>query len=193
MMFSSSVDLSREVATTMKGRISALLSAALLSAGCAEMINHWPRQLDLTPPPRPHFESTAGKVTRHRVAVAQKKEPAETEKAVHSAAPASGGETSSSPAIGSSSPAELNGTMMTLGNDDVSKRRAERLLKDTDTRLNRINRANLSGEDASAYAQAVSFATRAREAMQHHDYTAASGFAEKASVLADKVAANTPP
>jgi len=49
--------------------------------------------------------------------------------------------------------------MVTLGNEDMSKRRAERLLKNTDTRLNRVNSAKLSGEDASAYAQAVSFAT----------------------------------
>src|SRR6266446_1446342 len=109
MMLSSSVDLSRGVATTMTGRVSVLLSAALLSgylSGCTEMINHWPRQLDLTLPPTPHSESTSGKVTRHRVSTARRKETAETEKVVHSAAPASGGKTSSREATGSSSPAE---------------------------------------------------------------------------------------
>jgi hypothetical protein len=80
------------------------------------------------------------------------------------------------------------GTTLTLDNEDSSKSRAEELLGAANSKLANVDRSKLSGTQAVTYDQASGFASAAREAMAQQDYVAASGFAQKASLLADKVA-----
>lgn len=77
---------------------------------------------------------------------------------------------------------------VTLGNDDAIKSRAERLLSATDAKLAGVDRSSLNPQNAVTYEQAAGFANAARQAFEEQDYVAASGFAQKASLLAEKVA-----
>lgn len=80
-------------------------------------------------------------------------------------------------------------TTLSLGNNNSSKSQAEQLLGAADSKLAGVDRSKLNGSDAATYDQATGFVTAARQAMAQQDYVAASGFAQKASLLADKVAA----
>jgi hypothetical protein len=94
-------------------------------------------------------------------------------------------EASPSPPTGPGSPA---GATVTIGSDENDRTEAERLLNDTDARLARVDRARLSGEDASNYRQAAEFARSAHSALAQRDYLAASSLAKKASVLTNTIA-----
>ncbi len=80
---------------------------------------------------------------------------------------------------------------ITLDNDEAARRRAESLLDSAHAKLGKVDRSKLSGDDAATYAQATGFADAATHALGEHDYVAATGLAEKASLLADKVEAAT--
>jgi len=78
---------------------------------------------------------------------------------------------------------------ITLDNDQAARLRAQGLLDSANSKLGKVDRSKLSGDDVATYAQASGFADAAQHALGEHDYVAATGFAEKASLLADKVAA----
>lgn len=78
---------------------------------------------------------------------------------------------------------------VTLDNDEAARRRAQNLLDSAHAKLGKVDRSRLNGDDAATYAQATTFADAAQHAIGEHDYVAATGLAEKASVLADKVTA----
>jgi hypothetical protein len=80
---------------------------------------------------------------------------------------------------------------ITLDNDEAARRRAQGLLDSAHAKLGKVDRSKLSGDDAATYAQATGFADAATHALGEHDYVAATGLAEKASLLADKVEAAT--
>src|SRR5260370_13516639 len=90
---------------------------------------------------------------------------------------------------GSGSPAGPGAQTVTIGGDENDRTEAERLLNDTDARLARVDRAQLSGEDASNYRQAAEFARSAHHALAPRDYLAASSLANKASALTHTIAA----
>jgi hypothetical protein len=71
--------------------------------------------------------------------------------------------------------------------DGPSKDRALHLLDDTGAKLARVDRNTLSTDSATTYDQANDFLKSGRRAATEDDYVAASGFAEKAAVLAAKL------
>jgi hypothetical protein len=71
--------------------------------------------------------------------------------------------------------------------DGPSKDRALHLLDDTGAKLARVDRNALSTDSATTYDQANDFLKSGRRAATEEDYVAASGFAEKAAVLAAKL------
>lgn len=73
-----------------------------------------------------------------------------------------------------------------------SRERAERLLDDTGAKLSRIDRSRLGVDSATTYDQANNFLQAGRKAATEDDYVAASGFAEKAAVLAAKLVSPSP-
>ncbi|HTW89992.1 MAG TPA: hypothetical protein VMD75_18505 [Candidatus Binataceae bacterium] len=77
---------------------------------------------------------------------------------------------------------------ITLDNDQAARQQAQGLLDSANSKLGKVDRTKLSRDDAATYAQAMGFADAAQQAIGQHDYVAASGLAEKASLLADKVA-----
>lgn len=78
---------------------------------------------------------------------------------------------------------------ITLDNDQAARQSAQRLLDSANAKLGKIDRSKLSQDDAATYEQATGFADAAQQAIGEHDYVGATGLAEKASLLADKVAA----
>ena len=67
---------------------------------------------------------------------------------------------------------------------------AERAIDITNQRLARYDRARLSGSSLAAYDEANGLLNQGKQALADKDYVAASGFAQKASVLADKLQAS---
>lgn len=76
--------------------------------------------------------------------------------------------------------------------DGPSKERAQRLLDDTGAKLAKVDRNTLGADSATTYDQANNFLQAGRRAATEDDYVAASGFAEKAAVLAAKLAPASP-
>ena len=101
-------------------------------------------------------------------------------------------EGSPSPPTGQGSPVGPGAQTVTIGSDENDRTEAERLLNYTDARLARVDRAHLSGEDASNYRQAAEFARSAHSALAQRDYLAASSLAKKASVLTNTIAVKGP-
>jgi hypothetical protein len=73
-----------------------------------------------------------------------------------------------------------------------TKERAVQLLDDTGAKLSRVDRTTLGTDSATTYDQANNFLQAGRKAATEDDYVAASGFAEKAAVLAAKLAPPSP-
>lgn len=80
---------------------------------------------------------------------------------------------------------------VTLAGDGEDRDHALRLLNDAGARLAKIDRNKLGKDSAATYDQASGFLSAGRKAALNQDYVAATGDAEKASVLADKL--NTGP
>ena len=95
---------------------------------------------------------------------------------------------SSPPAISVPSTVQPNAEpSVTLAGDVASKDRAMHLLGNADAQLARVDRNRLSAEGATTYGQANDLLKAGHKAATEHDYLAASGFAEKASLLASKL------
>jgi hypothetical protein len=67
---------------------------------------------------------------------------------------------------------------------------AEKDIEAAGKRLAGFDRARLSGPTLATYEQANGFLSQGKEALEEKDYVAASGFAQKASVLTDKLQAS---
>ncbi|HVA39660.1 MAG TPA: hypothetical protein VNF49_03285 [Candidatus Binataceae bacterium] len=76
--------------------------------------------------------------------------------------------------------------------DAPSKERAQRLLDQTGAKLAKVDRSSLGADSATTYDQAKNFLQAGRRAATENDYVAASGFAEKAAVLAAKLVPGSP-
>ncbi len=80
---------------------------------------------------------------------------------------------------------------VTLANGP-SKKRAQHLLDETASKLAKVDRSTLGSDSVNTYDQANNLLQAGRKAATDEDYVAASGFAEKAAVLAAKLAPTTP-
>ncbi len=157
--------------------LSVALAASIGVSSCTYVMNHWPHQLDSAPASRQY---------RPRRTVTHESSGAsgETTPPVSEASP--------SPTTAPSSPAGPGAQTVTIGSDENDRTEAERLLNYTDARLARVDRAHLSGEDASNFRQAAEFARSAHSALAQRDYLAASSLAKKASVLTNSIAVKGP-
>ncbi len=76
--------------------------------------------------------------------------------------------------------------------DGPSKGRALRLLDRAGAKLAKVDRNTLNADSATTYDQANDFLQAGRKAATEDDYVAASGFADKAAVLAAKLVPASP-
>jgi hypothetical protein len=78
---------------------------------------------------------------------------------------------------------------VTLAGQAVDVGSTERLLDKTAQRLGRLDRAKLSKHDAAAYDQVGDLLSAGREALRRHSLLVASGFAQKATTLMERLPA----
>jgi hypothetical protein len=152
--------------------------------GCAAIRSHWPFQSQLPP-----AASTSSHVHRQAPSAISIERPNKEESGTERTAA-----TRKAPATASIPPAKTppaGTTNVTLEDNDADHLRAQALLDNADTRLAKIDRSKLTGENATAYDQASELAKAARDAMVQHDYLAASGLARKAALVTAQVAART--
>lgn len=179
----------------MLGRVSAAAAAAcaisLLLSGCVGPNGTW-QFPPLMRPPQPAYTSP-------RYAAPQSRQPASPSYRITKGSAAEDHGTSQSDSLGSTHvippasqpPAASPQPTVSLAGDGASRDRAVRLLNDASARLARINRSKLSRDSAATYDQANNFLDAGRKAALNQDYVAATGDAEKASVLADKLDASS--
>jgi len=166
--------------------VAAGMAAGLMLTlwGCEAVSNYFEPQPQLTPPasqsspvlipsPTPTPEATASPAA----------ESPRRRSRGHSSHPTTGELPGSLPTPNSAAPT------ITLDNDQAARQRAQGLLDSANSKLGKIDRSKLSRDDAATYQQAAGFADAAQQAIGEHDYVGATGLAEKASLLADKVAA----
>ncbi len=152
--------------------------------GCAAVSNYFE--------PKPEAAPTSSQSSPSAVPSATPTPEATASPAAESTRRKSHGHTPAHTATGESAESVVtpNGSAptITLDNDQAARQRAQGLLESANSKLGKVNRAKLSRDDAPTYEQAIGFADAAQHAIGEHDYVAATGLAEKASLLADKVA-----
>ena len=81
---------------------------------------------------------------------------------------------------------------VTLAEEGASRDEALRFLDGAKATLEKIDRGKLSREGAATYDQANDLLRAGQKAASEHDYVAASGYAQKASVLVNNLTAASP-
>jgi hypothetical protein len=76
--------------------------------------------------------------------------------------------------------------------DGPSKERAQQLLDRAGAKLAKVDRSALGADSATTYDQDNNFLQAGRRAATDEDYVAASGYAQKAAVLAAKLVPASP-
>ena len=157
-----------------------LVAAYTQLAGCANGMFRWPYQSALAPAPAPVRAHRQGSSISTRIkpaTVPEREVSTKTSPSVRAT------KTASAPPV---SP-----TVVSLGDDDGNRTRAESLLRDAQAKLAKVDRSKLTSEDAAAYNQASGLVEAARKAINEHDYLAAAGLAQKASVISGQVATHS--
>jgi hypothetical protein len=152
--------------------------------GCGAVSNYFEPKPQVTPPASQSSPALIPSPTPTPEAAASPAEESPRQKSRgHSSHQATGESPGSLPTPNGAAPT------VTLDNDQAARQRAQGLLDSANSKLGKIDRAKLSRDDAATYQQATGFADAAQQAIGEHDYVGATGLAEKASLLADKVAA----
>jgi len=179
-------------------RVVTLLAVVIIIGSVAAFarINSWfsPRPAPVTPvaqatvmaTPTPTATVTA---VRHR----RRKKPSQGKRPPENAGLASATSSAPSPSVRPSPEPIPEDSGLTLENGDATMHQANRLIKETDQKLARIDARTIAGGDADTYRQASGLATQAHQAAERHDYAAACGLAGKAALLAEKLGATSRP
>lgn len=171
---------------------AAIAALCLTLGGCVGPGGAWQFPQFMTPPSRPasqaHYYAPSPRPSpppsesravsgssEHESAASRPSAPASADAAPPAAVAAPPAEAAPQPTV-------------TLAGGGDSRDRALHLLDDAGARLARIDRSKLSGDSAATYDQANGFLSAGRKAAIDQDYVAATGYAEKASVLANKLA-----
>jgi len=88
-----------------------------------------------------------------------------------------------------SSPLPPPNSTISMATPGGSSDTAEQAIEATSQRLARFDRNRLGGPMLATYDEASGFLNQGKQALAEKDYVAASGFAQKASVLTDKLQA----
>lgn len=164
----------------------AVLAAGLMLAlwSCETLSNYFEPTSQPTPPSTQISPSTVPSATATPEATASPVAESTPHRHAHPTSHIAAGESSPGAA------ATPNGSAptITLDNDQAARQQAQGLLDSANSKLGKVDRTKLGRDDAATYAQAMGFADAAQQAIGQHDYVAATGLAEKASLLADKVA-----
>jgi hypothetical protein len=171
-------------------RVGVAGALGLVLSGCFGPGGSWQLPSFMRPPPAPatrYYQPSAGGVINNNPPAGEYGAPAEH---VHSRRPP---EREVPAAVATPAPPVQPAPKPTVTlADGPSKERAQRLLDDTGAKLAKVDRNTLGADSATTYDQANNFLQAGRRAATEDDYVAASGFAEKAAVLAAKLAPASP-
>ena len=172
---------------------AALVAVALF--GCSPLYVDWDRHTVRTVP-QAQPTTTVATYTRTETSYAAHK-PSSHPKKHKQNANATGGpqppeepdvdEMSIEPGGTTATSAETSGSTISMVTADDSSATAEKSIDATSQRLARFHRNQLNGPALAAFDQANAFLNQGKQAIAEKDYVAASGFAHKASLLADKI------
>lgn len=173
---------------------AALALGLLIFEGCVNTPEGWQILSPMRPPPttveRWHPPENDSVKTQSKTRYAKRHvSPRRKENSASLSRNSSRREASSSetvPAPVEASPAPT----VTLADANISRERVLAMLNQASAKLSMVNRAKLDGNNTLTYDQAAGFLKQARKAAEEKDYVAASGLAQKASILADKLASN---
>jgi hypothetical protein len=148
--------------------------------GCAKVMSYLPHKTQSALPPaaaapRPLEIESSGIVrppARHHGAKGTRSAPSSA-----TAGPPGNPATASSPAAPD----------VTLAGESDNPAVIEQLLNTIDVRLAHVDHHTLSTQDEAAWKQATGFVNEGRQALSHRNYLMASGYAHKASALANKL------
>jgi len=186
----------------VRSAAAAMLSLAL--SGCFGPGGSWQLPAFMRPAPAPTPEThlsggpSAGGEINGSVPAAESEahvKKTRTRRTANRTAPASEkpeSETPETPAAAPAPPVEPQPKPTVTLAGGPTKARAEQMLDDAGTKLSRIDRSTLGADSATTYDQANNFLQAGRKAATEDDYVAASGFAEKAAVLAAKLVSSSP-
>lgn len=169
---------------------SALILAATL-AGCSRLFFDWnkrsfgpaPEEVRVAAPP------PAIAKPREKIVVHPQSASVHSHKRKRPKAPPDMKEMSIQPeTTENSAPPSATATISMAAPVDSSGN-AEKEIEATSQRLAHFDRSQLSGPTLATYDQANGFLTQGKQALAEKDYVAASGFAQKATVLADRLQA----
>jgi hypothetical protein len=174
------------------GRVAAAGALCLALAGCFGPGGSWQIPSFMRPPspsvPAPHrYEPSALGEPDNNPPAADIETPARNTHPRHPSEPV----TPAAVATPAPPAAPLPKPTVTLS-DGPSKERAQQLLDDAGAKLAKVDRGTLGADSATTYDQANNFLQAGRRAATEDDYVAASGFAEKADVLAAKLVPASP-
>ena len=82
---------------------------------------------------------------------------------------------------------------VSIGDENADPSKVKGLLAQAETNLRKVNRASLTGDDATAFDQSNNLLAAGYRALNQGDYLAAYGLAQKAKVLSDRFAGNPGP
>lgn len=175
------------------GRVAVAAALCLALAGCFGPGGSWQIPSFMRPPAPPapetqhYYPPSAGGELNNSVPAAENERSVKHPPARQPPAPEE--PTTVTPAPPSAVP--IPKPTVTLA-DGPSKEGAQHLLDDTGAKLAKVDRGSLDADSATTYDQANSFLQAGRRAATEADYVAATGFAEKAAVLAAKLVPRAP-
>lgn len=158
-------------------------------SGCAKALNNWPGTLNFSPssPPRAAYHSPAPVRHSEETEPQTRSSSARPARSVHRSVRTSAQEPASAHQPSLPPPAPTPAPTVTLAGEDSDSVVTRRSLEATTNRIASIRRAGLNSTDAATYDQVNGFLKAGREALERRDYVAASGFAQKASALANRL------
>lgn len=172
-------------------RLLAIVLVIML-AGCSPFYVDWDHKTirqtenDIQETPLPPSAVQSNAVSSHWQSAS-----AHPRKHKPAASPAEVGETSVEPENTQESQQPPSATTtISMADPGDSSGSAEKTVEATSQRLARFDRSRLNGAALATYDEANGFLNQGKQALAEKDYVAASGFAHKASVLADKLQAN---
>ncbi len=171
--------------------VLAMFLAATTLAGCSRLYYDWTTRSFGKPPEEIAKPVVPAAVPTRTVTVAPHQQTASVHKRKHKrpAPPPDMKDMSIEPETTQTSPVPPAPSTISLATPGGDSGNAEKEIEAAGQRLAHFDRNQLSGSTLATYDQANGFLSQGKQALEEKDYVAASGFAQKASVLTDQLQA----
>ncbi|MGH7932537.1 MAG: hypothetical protein ACREQN_05150 [Candidatus Binataceae bacterium] len=169
------------------GRLMLTALSVVWLCGCATVLNHWRSEFNPSPPPPRSEYRRPEPARRSEDGESQARTSVRPARPAHHPARPAGAARASVRQPGLQLPAPTAAPTVTLAGEGSGSAVTARSLDATANQIAHIKRASLNSSDAAAYDQVNGFLKAGREALERRDYVVASGFAQKASALVNRL------